>query len=568
MMDHINSEIGLAYLNGELDSAQRMKLEQHLVQCASCVRELDERRRVHEAFQTAVDEQVVPRPERPSWYALQAEKERGKSPRPIREIPWRVVMVGMVALLVGMVWVAGGPFLSQTVEPAADVVLTRPLGPDVVAVVTATPTVVSDVEPVVAATAVVVAEPIVVIETNDEMVSSQSFVSAAGRVAFSVDGTTYIEDVPQSGVYLEVGNMQIIGWARDAESLLLSDDIPLHLFNLYIWRSTENKLTAVTEQVEAVAEYGVLPWPTLSPDGQQIWFSDLLEPFVYVFDVAEASIVQTFFDSGDFVNRSFTRNDLGELVVPFTDRCGTGCGDLNLYDVDQAEMHSFGYYSLGYDVFPEQGSFGYAISLNEVVTSIHRIDLETFETAMIGSVAPDAIWRYGVGEAARPHTSPTGAHLAFEVDEDVWEMMDSEGRSFGRQEKAVILDWRRGGGPVLAQETAEGLPQLVYWEPDYQKFPRVFVQPRAFDFVWGKWDEQGELFVYLAQDETAGANYLYAWRPEAGAPELIHAVSLLEKVSDLVWLPDGSGFYFKQGVQLWLYRLDEGAARPLVIENR
>ena len=569
MKKHINPEIGLAYLNDRLDAAQKVKLEQHLAQCAACVRELNEHRRVHEAFQMAAEEQVVPRPERPSWYALQAEKEGGNATRPTREMPWRVVLAGVVALFVALVWVVGGPSWSQEVEPAADVVLTRPLEPDVV---TATPTVESEVvEPVVLATAMVVAEAI---ETDDEVAYSRPFVSAAGRLAFSVGGVTYVEDVPQSGIYLEAGReLQIISWARDVDLLLLHRHDPLlnvnysYLSSFYIWDAAVGVLVPVADRFESAGAHTIWDAPLLSPDGQQIWFNDFLSPYFFVVDLLDGSTTQLTLGH-DFPSRTFTVNEEGVVLLAISSDCGALCHEIRLYDSDQGVMHELGRYSSGYAVFPEVGAFGYVTGLDDGEIRIHRIDLTTFGTEVIGSVAPDAIWRYRAGEATRPHISPTGSHLAFEVDEDVWEMMDSEGRSFGRQESATILDWRRGGGPVLAQETPEGLTQLVYWEPDYQKFPRVFVLPRAFNFVWGEWDEQGDLFVYLAQDETAEANYLYAWRPEVGAPELIHAVSMPEKLSDLVWLPDGRGFYFKQGDQLWVYRLDEGAARPIVIENR
>lgn len=159
------------------------------------------------------------------------------------------------------------------------------------------------------------------------------------------------------------------------------------------------------------------------------------------------------------------------------------------------------------------------------------------------------------------HTSPFGRHVAVDVQINVLELFDSEGRSFGRQEAATILDWRPDGGPVIAQETADGQTQLVYWEPDYQKFPRVFVRPSKFSFLSGSWDRQAERFVYFAHDPDVGANYLYLWHPQNGAPTLIHSGSASEPViSDLTWLPDGSGFYFTQQGEIWQYDVDTNQA--------
>ena len=159
------------------------------------------------------------------------------------------------------------------------------------------------------------------------------------------------------------------------------------------------------------------------------------------------------------------------------------------------------------------------------------------------------------------HTSPSGKQVVIEVQIYTLELFDSEGRSFGRQENASILDWRPGGGPIIAQETADRQTQLVYWEPDYQKFPRVFVRPSKFTFLSGRWDRQAEQFVYFAHDPSVGANYLYLWHPQTGAPTLLHSVSDSEPIiSDLSWLPDGSGFYFMQRDEIWHYVLDTNQA--------
>ena len=47
MSKHIDAELGLAYLDGRLDPAQRAKLERHLAECMACQAQLRQHQATH-----------------------------------------------------------------------------------------------------------------------------------------------------------------------------------------------------------------------------------------------------------------------------------------------------------------------------------------------------------------------------------------------------------------------------------------------------------------------------------------------------------------------------------------
>lgn len=591
MSKHINARIGLAYLENRLDAAQRAKVERHLADCASCRRQLQQHQASHHLLQTAAQD-FAPQPRTmPSWPAVRRRYEKRQAVGTMRQTGLRLAAAGLTVLFVVFVAVWYLP-LSGNVEPAASAVpptmaptaeppTTVPVLPpatDLPALPLPEITPIPDASPVAAPAQQASPSP-----TADPLVGAQlslPILNAQGQVAFVQDGVLYAETGVGSGKFTAVARQvapEIQGedgpvanppaaWSPDGRQLLFfyrdggSDSLA---YQVGIWSAASGELTTLQQWVER-------PLPTIpfssfrwSPEGDKILLttSDRLTADsawtsgVWVANLATGQW-ELVVEARELVNTAWLSNDVFLLQL----RCGANCAIVMAYNEQRhllwkayAEQEEVAVMSALFSLRPDHHTLLHLNSFGPVRT-VDLLDTTSGEIS--------AIWELAAGTyfaAADPQLSPDGRYILFDVVTEretgttALHLIDRNGRLYGQRENGRFLDWRPGGGPVIVQAMAGDKQQLVYWPLDGAA-ARVFVKPRNFNFVSGKWSPDGRYFIYNALDESIGANYLYLWQPESGVPSLIHAAAATDPFQHFTWTPDAQHFYFNLGNQaLWQY---------------
>jgi hypothetical protein len=344
--------------------------------------------------------------------------------------------------------------------------------------------------------------------------------SSQGRLTYVQDGALYLETAADSGIIQAVGGdlatLSPAGWSPNGRRILLT-----------------------------------------APDG--LWVMDVTQGTLAL--VTEAFNI----DNGWWLDDSTVLVQL---------HCQPPCQSFAAYNL-AGELR----WELTNETTAEMAAGLAALSLNRRVLVIlnDQTDPHTVEIVETTTGTRTTLWQLAAGERFAPlppHVSPDGQYVAFSVlaaDQSegpgATQLVGRDGRSYGRRDNSLLLDWQPGGGPVVSQEVENGQNQLVYW-PLGGPAARIFVLPRAFTFPAGAWSPDGRTFVYSALDTAIEASYLYLWQPDGGLADLIHAVASPDPFTHFAWLPDSQGFYFSlAGQGLWYYELETAAVTSVAADE-
>ncbi|MCI0393849.1 MAG: zf-HC2 domain-containing protein [Chloroflexi bacterium] len=600
MSKHINAQLGLAYLEDRLDAARRAKLERHLADCPACQAELRQHQAMHGLLQSAGQALQLQPETAPSWPAVRGRYQK-------QERAFRAGLRLAAAALVALVAVAAVLLATRrpaVVEPAAS-----PVPPT--AEVSPAPGVTPTYIPVETATrlpstflptatgrpggnpsAATAAAPAATTAPRRGGAILALFVSVQGQLAFIQDRTLLVETAAGFGQFAEValylyptitgadtpvandpvawspdGNQLAFFYARSAE--------PGAPYQLGIWDSRTGRLSNLAQLANRALP--AVPFTSYhwSPDSTRLLLttSDRLDPErpwtsgIWAVNLTNGELTLVV-EANGLAGVTWLGNETFLMEL----RCGLNCATLiayneqrwqqwKLYEEDDETLGAAAYYSL----YPDQG-----LLVNPNIWGPARtLDLVDIIT---GEVTP--VWTLPSGArfaGLKPHLSPDGRTVAFNTitgtDPEVRavQVIGLDGQDYGRRENSQVLDWRPGGGPVVVQSLAGGQNQLIYWPVAGTAAARVFVRPRDFTFLDGKWSPDGQWFVYNALDSSIGASYLYLWQPESGnVPFLIHSAASQEAFTNFTWLPDGQALVFTLGAsQLLRYDLATGALQLL-----
>jgi hypothetical protein len=407
---------------------------------------------------------------------------------------------------------------------------------------------------------------------------SQPFVSSQGQLAYVQNQVLYVETAVGLGEFVEIGRyVSSASWSPDGTKMLYdlsyNPGYPRTINEFRLLFPVENRNNSLAELIndfpetldnEPVYDDGLAPQAKWRPGNDMILFSNLI-PGEYpelrtlsVVDLNQKSLstfewhIDPFKGSLPFVSEDF---------FILKTHCGAPCERVSAYDYNGQNLWNLPWATGGLFAFAPDGKF--LINTGRVDTEISgatvdEINLETGEVKIIWQTSTNDYFPF-----FPPHISPDGNYISFHLgdgyslfDPGYLNIIDRNGRSYGQRENSILLDWRPGGGPVVKEAMATGENQLVYWPLDGAA-ARIFVTPKPFTFVSGKWSGDGRTFVYSALDERIGASYLYLWQPESGVPQLIHSAASEEPFQNFTWLPDGEIFYFNLGNEaLWRFELE------------
>ena len=118
MSKHIDAELGLAYLDGRLDPAQRAKLERHLAECMACQAQLRQHQATHSLLQKSGQTFQATPVRTPAWTVVRRRQEKWAGTQTIMRSTLQLATVGAVAVLIVVLLLSYQPD-EPTIEPAA-----------------------------------------------------------------------------------------------------------------------------------------------------------------------------------------------------------------------------------------------------------------------------------------------------------------------------------------------------------------------------------------------------------------------------------------------------------------
>lgn len=588
MSKHIDAELGLAYLDGRLDPAQRAKLERHLAECMACQAQLRQHQATHSLLQKSGQTFQATPVRTPAWTAVRRRQEKWAGTQTIMRSTLQWATVGAVAVLIVVLLLSYQPD-EPTIEPAASsepavtvtvegVTTLTPQTTSVSTPVSVSPQPSNEITPASNTTpAITTTTGITPLTTlTPDSVISAAFVSMTGQVAFVRQGVlvvamndgTVVEVAPMAGPAVgEDGPVEYVAaaWSPDGHALLFftspTGDEP---YQAAIWQDrTVTLLSELINQPLPAVPFTSFRW---SLDGKQILLttSSRLEAdsewtsgvWLVTLDRRELTLVV---EARELSNITW----LAEERFMLTLACGRDCALIMAYN-EQTELLWKAYEEEGHattGLFTLTADRQHLVNLNTVAQTVDWLDTATGEIT--------SLWNLPSGQQfapIRPLLSPDGQQIAFTVvdgDTSVLVRLGVDGQIKGQRENSTILAWRPGGGLVVAEALDETQNQLVYWGVD-GAIDRLFVRPKHFHFDGGAWSDDGRYFAYSAVDESIGASYLYLWQPESGVPFLIQATASQTPLREFTWLADGTGFYFHLADQgLWFYEVITGQVTDL-----
>lgn len=540
-MTHITPELGLAYLDGQLDGARRAKLERHLVDCPTCRAALAEQQAVYHLL-VASGRNSQPRPPTiPNWRPIPSRPRPGLSLRPL--------LLGFAALIVVFVgWLVAGrpspieppavlhsPLITPSPSPTAPQPLVAILTPSPTAPRPDTPTALVPPRPTLTPTP----EPLVAAALG----LTHFDLGQQGTMAFIVDQILYLHDPagaePITRLAWPVSQMV---WSPDGSQLLYQtnngDCVPAGCA-WYVWQRATQTTIPLTY---LVPDFGPGNWhsPLWTADGKKIFLLNGDSG-----DVALADIGQQ-----QFTGRWLHLPNLEGIwqIEPNTLLVGAA-GRVFLYDLAAQQLQEWPGRLLLAD------------------PTMHLLAIRDGElTNFYNSRQWQLIWS---GVVADLLARPDGGYIGLQLPNHSVTIVAHDGNEYGLERpNSRMLAWRPGGGPVLAQSLEDGQTQLVYWPTSGGEVARAFVLPRPWLFPAGTWSPDSQSFFYNAIDPATGAAYLYVWQPANGPPTLRYAHNGPAVMGNFVWQPDGSGFYATLDEQtLWYYDLEADLFRPVLPEE-
>ncbi|MCB9009856.1 MAG: hypothetical protein H6656_21220 [Ardenticatenaceae bacterium] len=444
------------------------------------------------------------------------------------------------------------PSATATPSPSSTPTATRIL------VETAVPT--STPPPTTTPTATAMATPFLAI--------SPPILSSQGQLAFIKNQTLFVETAVGSEIFNTLEDYIAAAlWSPQGDRLLFATcAIPGQIvicegINWFLYQLEGGKLINLADLFNdlPVEDLGV---PTWLNSGEKLLVSSYLQGDILVLDLKTG----TFSVPIRVFNELKTWELPGENLL-IQDHFGTWLNELHTFTLDGEKLWSLpNFHPEGIDGgnaavlgFSEVGQLLIILepvdNLNEFATFYH-FDPVTFETERLLSVqlanfSPDI------------SVSPNGQFVAYfapgenaQNEGNVLTIVDQNGRSYGQRPNSVIIDWRPDGGPVVKEIIEAEQTQLVYWPLDGAA-AQVFVSPTSLVFGGGKWSGDGRFFIYSAVNEAENQSHLYLWRPESGAPILLHTAAGTDGFRNFAWLPDSTAVYFNLGqTELWNFEVE------------
>ena len=566
MSKHIDAELGLAYLDGQLDGARLAKLERHLADCVACQEELRQHQAVHGLLQTT-GAAFQPQPRHiPAWDEVRGGK------RPFLNQRLLPLTAALALLIIGALVSIPSLWSDNDFEPAA-------IGLTETAVASLTPTAMPTAEPsrlpaVIVPTDEGIGETAVsptitpqstiapyIPPTRRPSISKPSL-SVQGQLAYYDNQALWVETELNSNHYQEIAhNVAFANWSPNGTQLfyLAEPNPPLYsdchgIEALGIWQADTNTIIPLDYVLNELQDEcpNAIEW---SIDGKRIYLINYTIGHITFIDL-ENQRVSALLDP--FLPFSFW--DIGNERILLQERRGMGIASLDSYDLSGNLVWSYPSVPTGSFLGANKNVNGLSQEHGILViggsarsnessdkTTIYSFDLITLEL--------EELWTKEI-VAYSAYFSSDGFYIGLAVAHENdngsdFMIVDRNGRSYGTRENSRLLDWRPGGGPVVVQEIGNEQNQLVYWPLDGVA-ARVFVQPRDFRFVDGAWSPDGRYFLYNALDDSIGASYLYLWQPESGVPQLVQAAASEAAFTNFAWMPESNRVYYNLGNQeLW-----------------
>lgn len=586
MTKHLSPQQGLAYLEGQLDAAQRAKVERHLADCVTCRVMMQQHQAVHNMLYAMGRDDAARSPVIPNWWEVRE--------RHARQLQWQGVMrVGRqmaATVLVVLLLATTAVFLlnrpPSEIEPAAPTETIPALTPasatpmpaarDIMPTTTDAPILATPSQAV--PTTVAVKPPLTETPVPIQVGSAPPTVpllSSLGRLAVVQEHTLFVETAVHTANLVEIAQdidpdihsedgpvaNPVAAWSPDGSRLAFFTGTETAV-SVTIWDSRTGQTQTLAQLIHK--SLPAVPFTSFrwSPEGDRLLLttSDRLTADsewtsgVWIADLANGELILAV-EAQKLVDTAWLTTDSFFLQL----NCGRDCATVmayntnrtrlwKAYEEDESVLSASTFYALN-------AAQSILVNLNSFVSQpvVDVIDTTTGEL--------NSVWPLAAGEIFAhlpPHLSPNGRFLTFNTTSsttNTLHLIDRDGHDYGSRENSVVLDWRPDGGPVVAQTLTNGQNQLVYWPLDGAA-ARVFVRPRSFTFPGGQWRMDGQRFIYSALDSAIGASYLYVWSPEEGVPVLVYSAAAIQPFQDFIWTPDGSRVFFTLGGQgLWYYDL-------------
>lgn len=596
MSKHLTPQQGLAYLEGRLDAAQQAKVERHLADCAACRQTIQQHQAVHNMLHTIGQEHDAQPGAVPNWWAVREQYARQARKGRVLRLSGQFAAAALAVLLLATtaVFLLNRP--SNEIEPVAPtlpapVITPASPTPDAAAPTsTSLPIQIAAPQAMATTTAVITPSAIAPAPTAVPPAAAPAAVpllSPLGRLAVVQEHALFVETAVHSANMVEI--------ARDVAPDIQSEDGPvanpaaawspdgsrLAFFNgtetaasLAIWDSRSGQTQTLSQTVDRAlppVPFTSFRW---SPEGNRlllttsdrltadsewtsgVWIANLDNGTLTLVVEARQLVDIAWLTAESFFLQLHCGRDCATVMAYDTDRRQLW----KAYEEDEAVLSASTFYTLN-------AAQGVLVNLNSFAPQ-PVVDVINTATGELASV-----WQLAAGEAfARllPHMSPDGRFLTFNTTSSgglttTLRLIDRDGRDYGSRANAIVLDWRPGGGPVVAQSLTNGQNQLVYWPLDGAA-ARIFVQPRSFAFPKGQWRADGQRFIYSALDPSIDASYLYLWSPEQGVPTLVYSAAATQPFQDFTWSPDGQRVFFTLGGQgVWAYDLETDQVQQISV---
>ena len=543
MMNHINAKIGLAYLEGRLDTAQQAQIQKHLVDCPICQAHLLEHQTTHDLLQAAAQD-FAPKPTLiPNWADVKPKQEKRPLIKTLFQYGNQLAMVGAaVILLLLFIWQL------QPQEPLLEVapsvtVTSRPIsGPTPLATALPSPAVI--IIPSLDPTRTLLeptAEPTLDISALETPTITGNNISAIslssqGQAAFIADGVLYIETTPQSAAFAVIAEQvstRLPAWSADGKELLFFSESNMNERPIIThWTADTGKLTTLNELVDR-------PLPDVSFQNAH-WATDSREILLPGFGKLtpdsewDSSVWLVDLDTGNLILivEAIALKDTSWLTTDefiMTLDCGRDCTIMMAYNKDK---------TLLWKAYAERPEREAASDLFVIQQNEQRIlHLNTFNNPQTVDV----------------QNTTTGAISTI--------LTLTEGLQFSTQPPQLA----ENGRILIFQLTSEtNQPIIIALNLDDLTTRTIPLQHETFTFGGGAWDTAGNYFIYNVMDSTIGAAYVYRWQPGNNTTELIQASAGDDRFQNFTWTADGRYVYYNLDNRgLWQYDVVTEELRPI-----
>ncbi len=539
MSKHIDPQLGLAYLEGHLDGAQRAKLERHLANCPVCQNQLAEHQTVRHLLQKAGQTNAQESVEVPNWYDLRPQaKEQNIWGKILQNGTQLALASAAILFLFVFVWqlqpteiifepVAAGPATATPTPTPLKTAVPLPTTQFIPNILPTMPEPTPTAHPTMPNATP--AQDHHATQFGQEV--SAVHLNNTGMAAFVLDETLYIETAVHSGQFTPITNhvaSDQLAWSADGQELLFFTQ-PIDGERPYImhWNATTQELTPFSELINRTlpnvpftsvhwAENGrellLTTTEKLAPNSEWdsgVWLANLEDGTLTLVVEAVRLIDAHWLDMNSFM---------------MSLNCGEQCEIVMAYDREQ---------NLLWKAYADRPEFEATSGLYIVQPSAQRIiHLNTYNNPqtvdLINTVS---------GEITPIFTLPK--ELQFAANTLV----------FSPKDQLLIFETINGNGEIHIQQL-----QL-----DSATMRPFAIQDKGLTFIDGAWSPDGKFFIYNVFDSTIEASYVYLWQAEDEAAKLIHAAATNLNFQDFVWTSDQNLIYFNQANEaLWRYDVSSG----------